>query len=473
MDELSYLPAVEVLRLFRERALSPVELLLALIARTEQVEGTINAFSERLFDEALVQAREASDRYAAKSEPVRPLEGLPVAIKDEEPIVRRPWTFGSLLYADQVATRTSPLVNRLLNAGAIVHARTTTPEFSCAAFTHSELWGTTRNPWNPEFSPGGSSGGSAASVAAGTAPVATGSDIAGSIRLPAAFCGLVGFKPPYGRVPQCPPYNLDHYCQCGPIARTVRDCALIENVIAGWHPLDIASLPHTPDLDPVPGSLAGLRLAVSLDLGAYRVDPDVAASTHAAVGVLHDLGADVDEVTLGWSLEDIRSASLAHFACGFGADIAALTEQANGRMTPYALEFARRTTTSTMTYVSGLELEGAIYEPLAQVLSRYDALVCPTSGTIGLTAGEDYLGHSLEICGIPLDWYFDAFMTLPFNICSRCPVLSLPAPTARNGLPTGIQVVGRPYEDHVVFRVGAAYEAARPMFESATTRPDI
>jgi len=138
----------------------------------------------------------------------------------------------SLLTEGYVADETHPVAERVYAAGAIVHARATTPEFSCAAFTHSKLWGITRNPWNPEYTPGGSSGGSGAALAAGTAYLASGSDIGGSIRIPSSFCGTTGFKPPYGRVPEEPPFNLDHYCHVGPMGRSVADVALLENVTA-------------------------------------------------------------------------------------------------------------------------------------------------------------------------------------------------------------------------------------------------
>jgi len=178
VNELSSVAAVDALRAFRERSLSPVELLEAVIARAEAVEPTLNAFSETRFDEALVQAKEAEARYQ-KGGRVRPLEGLPVALKDEAEVKGWKATFGSLAFRDQIADHTAPVAWRILRSGAIVHARTTTPEFSCAPYTHSRLWGVTRNPWNPEFAVGGSSGGSGAALAAGTAALASGSDIGG------------------------------------------------------------------------------------------------------------------------------------------------------------------------------------------------------------------------------------------------------------------------------------------------------
>ena len=234
--DLAYLSATEALARFRDRSLSPVELTEALVARAAEVEPTVNALCITYFDQALEQAREAEKRYVGTGDAPRPLEGICVGIKEEMPIAGQPCSMGSLRYKDNVADYTDPVGQRLIDAGAIVHARTTAPEFSCAAFTHSRLWGVTRNPWNPEFGVGGSSGGTGAALASGTSTLASGSDIGGSIRIPASLNGVVGFKPPYGRVPQTPPFNLDHYCHSGPLARTVADTALFENMIAGPHP---------------------------------------------------------------------------------------------------------------------------------------------------------------------------------------------------------------------------------------------
>ena len=193
MTELCYLSATDALRLFRSGELSPVELAEAVIARAEAVEPAVNAFAATFYAQALDQARAAEARYAGREEPPRPLEGLLVAVKEEAPIAGQLNTLGSLPLRDVVADQTAVFVQRILDAGGIVHARTTTPEFSCAPVTWTKLWGVTRNPWNTAFSPGGSSGGSGASLAAGSTTLATGSDIGGSIRIPASFCGVVGF----------------------------------------------------------------------------------------------------------------------------------------------------------------------------------------------------------------------------------------------------------------------------------------
>ena len=192
MTDLHYLTATEALRLFRSRELSPAELMAAVIARAEAVEPAINAFAETRYEQAMDQAREAEARYAGQGPEPGPLEGLPVAVKEEAPIEGQRHTLGSVPLREVVADHTAVFVQRIIDAGGIVHARSTTPEFSCAPFTWTKLWGVTRNPWNTAYSPGGSSGGSAATLVAGSATLATGSDIGGSIRIPASFCGVIG-----------------------------------------------------------------------------------------------------------------------------------------------------------------------------------------------------------------------------------------------------------------------------------------
>ena len=240
LDDLCYLTAEDALGLFRARTLSPVELMAAVLDRAEAVEPVVNALPLRYPEEAMAAARVAEARYSAGE--ARALEGLPVAIKDSTELAGQPTSLGSLITPVEPAIRSSIMNQRILDAGGIPHARSATPEFSSAHVCWSRKWGVTRNPWNPDYTPGGSSGGAAASLAAGTAMLATGSDIAGSIRLPAACCGVVGLKPAHGRVPIEPPFNMDPYCHEGPMARSVGDLALFQNVIAGPDPRDPRSL---------------------------------------------------------------------------------------------------------------------------------------------------------------------------------------------------------------------------------------
>jgi Asp-tRNA(Asn)/Glu-tRNA(Gln) amidotransferase A subunit family amidase len=475
MSDLHYLPAAEALRMFRSRELSPVELLASVIDRAEEVEPAVNALCHRFFEQATEQAREAEARYMGRGPSPRPLEGIPTAVKEEEEVAGQPWTQGSLIYKDAVAETSSCFAQRIVDSGAIIHARTTAPEFSCAGFTHSRLWGVTRNPWNPGYGVGGSSGGSGAALASGTAALASGSDIGGSIRIPAAYNGVVGFKPPYGRVPQVAPFNLDVYCHCGPLARTVADCALFENVLAGPHAHDHVSL--RPKLE-IPAALepaAGLRVAVSTDLGDHPVDPDVAAATLAAAAALREAGVQVDEVDLHLPSAKVHRAAELHFALGFAAWINETAARHRDLMTAYALDFARWTGEHAHpgAMLEELEIEAELYPPLGELLLRYDALICPTCGSRGLVAGDDYVDHGLEVGGRMVEHYFESMLTPAFNILSRCPVLVVPGGLADNGIPVGIQIVGRTYDDVTPFRIGAALEQVRPWMDTAERRPRL
>jgi len=473
VSDLHYLPATEALRLFRTRELSPVELVTAVIERAGAVEPVVNAFAETFFDQALEAARAAEARYAGKGAPPRPLDGLPVAVKEEAEIAGQRNTLGSLPLRDVVAENTAVFVQRIIDAGGIVHARTTTPEFSCAPVTWSRLWGVTRNPWNTDYSPGGSSGGSAAALAAGTATLATGSDIGGSIRIPASFCGVVGFKPPYGRVPEMAVFNLDHYCHEGPLARTVADCALLENVIAGPHPSDVASV--RPKLE-IPGELApvaGMRIALSADLGCYRVAPDVAANTRAAADRLREAGAVVEEVALPWDLAALKHAARIHFGMVFGPSIKEIYAKHADELTSYARSFmAESDQISKDDFVAGLALEGEIYAPLGYLLEEFDALVCPTFAVPALPARYDP-GEPVAVNGRASEDWMDVLMTVPFNIASRCPVLSVPSGLSHDGVPTGLSIVGKTYDDVSVFRVAAAHEQQMPWLDTPHRRPGL
>ncbi len=474
--DLCYMPATQALALFRARKLSPVELMQAVVARAGKVNRKVNAFTFTHFDEALDGARKAEAKYAKTVGRLGALEGLPIAVKDESWIKGKPTSYGSLIYKDFVPDVTSPNNERILKAGGIVHARTATPEFSCSSATHTRLWGVTRNPWNPKFTPGGSSGGSAASLASGTAPLATGSDIGGSIRIPASCAGVVGYKPPYGRNPDDAPFNLDPYCHTGPLARTVADAILLQNVMCGPSPADIASLRPKLRLPTQYKPIKGWRIAYSIDLGFYNVDKEVVANTRAALDVFRSLGATVEEVDLGWSI-DLLKAGVDHLNHLFGNLMAGYARKHRKLMTPYAVAFAKDGAKSTAAkFLNAMEVAARMYATLGPVLEKYDVLICPTTALPAVRADFDPTLHDVRINGKTLDvWPILAWcMTVPFNTMSRCPVLSVPSGRARNGVPTGIQIVGRTYCDADVFRAGMAYETAvGGWYGDPTRRPGI
>ena len=444
--ELHYLSATEALLLFRSRQLSPVELAHALIARAELVEPEVNAFAERLFDEALAAAGEAEARYARGR--ARPLDGLLVVAKEEQALAGHDVTDGTLLRAPARADETSELLDRVETAGGIVHARSTTSEFCCVPLSHTLRWGITRNPWNLDAGAGGSSTGSAASLAAGTATLATGSDIGGSLRVPASFNGVVSFKPPHGRNPVPPALRDDTYYHSGPMARTVADCALLQNVMA-------AATPLPEELDP-----RGLRVAFCPAPGDFPVDPEVGANTRAAALAMRGDGVVVEEVDLDWRLAEVNRAYRVHSPAAAAGDIIALAERHPDMITPYALAFARASLESERQVRPEERdaLEARLAGRLDALFDHFDVLVVPTVGATALAAGEDYVDTRLVVDGVELEHFTDAALTELFNIASHHPVLAVPSGCAGNGIPTGVQVVARADDDLTAFRVAAGIE---------------
>jgi Asp-tRNA(Asn)/Glu-tRNA(Gln) amidotransferase A subunit family amidase len=448
-EDLCYLSACEAIERFTAKTLSPVELLRALIERAEKVDPLVNAFTYDRFEVAIEQAEQAEATYARGSGAPGKLTGIPVALKNEASMKGEPTTQGSLLLEDSVDETTDPMVERLLDAGAIIHARSNVPEFSCAGFTHTRRHGTTRNPWNLECTPGGSSGGSGASLAAGTSTLATGSDIGGSIRIPASFCGVVGLKPSYGRVPEAEAYYaLDTYNHNGPLARTVADCALLFDTMVGPHPSDLATLRPKLEVPTRFEDIRGWKIALSCDLDCFEVDDDVRHNTARVAEALRALGAQVDEVTLGWDAS-IADTARAHLGFLMGSQLAESLDAGRELMNSYTIEFAELGQRATaQEFRRSIVAQGEMYAPLGELLIRYDALICPSMARAFWPA-EGYE---------TLDALIEDAMTWPFNILSRCPVLSVPSGFASNGVPTGVQIVGRTYDDLAVLRIGANLE---------------
>jgi Asp-tRNA(Asn)/Glu-tRNA(Gln) amidotransferase A subunit family amidase len=275
----------------------------------------------------------------------------------------------------------------------------------------------------------------------------------------------VTFKAPHGRVPSYPPFNLDRYCHDGAMARTVADCALFHNAIAGPHPLDVTSLRPKLRIPADLGDIEGLRVALSVDLGSWDVDEEVEGNTRAAAQALREAGATVEEVELPWSLGLLMSAARRHYAAMFGAYIAEVCDAAPDLVNDYSMAWAddvRTLMSEKGSFLRGLELEGELWMPLGQLFETHDALICPTWAVTGIPAGDSFIGQVFEDGG-PNDRQFLCYMTTPFNLFAMCPVLAVPSGiAASNGVPTGIQIVGRTYDDVTPFRLGAALERVHP-----------
>lgn len=461
MTEIVHLSALQARRLFQTGELSPVELMAAVIERAAKAEPVINAFCEQLFDQALEQAGQAEARY--RDGTARPLEGIPVAAKEKHAIAGRTLTEGSLALDGTIATESHPVIERIQAAGGIIHARTTTPEFSIATYTHSRIWGVTRNPWNPDFTPGGSSGGSGASLAAGTSLLATGSDIGGSTRIPAAFNGVVGYKAPYGRIPGVAPMAADHYRGDGPMARTVADTIALANVMIGPDPRDHASLRPKLELPFSHEPVAGMRIALCIRLGDYEVHPEMEANTRAVAAALTLAGAVVEEIELPWTRWDVLLCMGAHFPALFGALVEEITADRRELVSSYTADYLDTLSRAReqITYFQGLRVETRLQRQLAEAMAGFDALLAPTTSIPGWHAGDD-LKDSLVVNGVDYGSPLWGGMTMPFNISNRCPVLNVPSGMSSWGVPTGVQIVGHTYDDATVFRIGSAIEELRP-----------
>ncbi|MFN4143217.1 amidase [Aestuariivirga sp.] len=461
-DDVCYLSATEALKLFKKRKLSPVELLQSLITRAERVNPKVNCFADRYFEEALARARAAESRYMKRGARTRPLEGIPLAVKDVQRVAGKRTTQGSLIFKDWVDEHSDPMIERLEKAGANIFARTTTPEFCLSGITASRIWGVTRNPWNTVWGPGGSSGGSGAALAAGLTTLATGTDIGGSIRIPAAACGIVGFKPPHGRNPDGPPANFDRFNHCGPMTRSVADAALMQNITSGPHPLDHDSIRQKVRLPTEPAAIRGMKIAYSVDFGYVPVEDEVRRNMMAALDVFRKLGAEVEEVDLGWTGDVERNGMHWYNTMHFGRMTVWQQKQNADLMTDYALKFAdiAKSSSNIDDVHKSWEQAHRMYQTLGPVLAGHDVFICPTNNAPAVRADHDPYDPNFTVAGRKVDPEYGWVMTHQFNMLHNCPVLSVPTGHAATAVPTAIQIVGRTWDDARVFRAALAYEKA-------------
>lgn len=429
--------ASEQLKRFAARDLSPVEVLEAQIERASEVEPRINAFASTHFEDALAAAR-ASERRWASGE-ARRLEGLTVAVKEEHDVAGWPLTYGSLAHAGRIARTTHPAVSRLVDAGAVLHAQTTTPELWLTFTTWSKLWGTTRHPVEVSCSPGGSSGGSAAALSAGTTTLATGSDMAGSIRVPAALCGLYGYAPAFGAVPSAPEDEGLVFASDGPMATTLADVLLAYEVMSG------RSIERSD-------SVEGWRVAVSMDLSPLA--PEVRANTRRFLDDLARAGVEVEEADLGWDGQEIADvlwdallvAGIGGYvdeAVATGAELSSYVAVfAERERPPDALERANGLGARLRADLDGLFAAGA------------RALICPAVTTTEVPADLDPFGPPMIVDGRQVSAEHGWTLTSAFNLVPDLGVLSVPTGSGHNGVGTGIQIVGA--DEGVAFSLGDA-----------------
>jgi Asp-tRNA(Asn)/Glu-tRNA(Gln) amidotransferase A subunit family amidase len=466
-DDLCYMAAVDLAAAIRERRLSPVELIEALLDRIDRINPRINAYCTLAADRARVDAQRAEEAVMAGG-PLGPLHGVPISIKDLTLTAGIRTTMGSKAFEDYVPTEDALIVERSRRAGAVVVGKTNTPEFGCKGVTDNAIFGHTRNPWDPSRVAGGSSGGAGAAVAAGISPLAEGSDLGGSIRTPASVCGIVGLKPSLGRVARYPaPNGWTALSVNGPMTRTVGDAALLLSVFAGPDERDPQSLPDTGEdfARAVDGGVSGLRVAWSADLGYAEVDPEVRHIAQAAVKTFADLGCEVEEADPGF--EDPRPL-LIELTAPYRAAIMEPHLAWRDLMDPVLV--SRLDTASSMSavdYEKATHARTAMTRLVAGFFERHDLLVTPTTPAAAFPLGRDFPdeidGHKLEGS---LDW---APFTVPFNVTGQ-PAISVPCGHTSEGLPVGLQIVGRRFADGLVLRAAAAFEAAAPW---ADRRPPL
>ena len=458
MSDIAFLPATKLLKMYRERELSPVEATEAALRRIEQYNPRVNAYRLVEAEHALDQARESEERYRTGKARGR-LDGVPASIKDL--LLTRGWPTlrGSrLIDPDQEWSQDAPVVARLREHGAVLLGKTTTPEYGWKGVTDSPLTGLTGNPWDPTRTAGGSSGGSAAAVALGMGPLSVGTDGGGSIRIPAAFCGIVGLKPTYGRVPLWPASPFGTLSHAGPIVSTVADAALMLNALAEPDVRDWTSLPpeDVDYVDALEGGVEGLRVAFSPDLGYVNVEPEVQESVRAAVRVFEDLGAKVEQTDPGF--QDPLEIFNVHWYAGAANALRAYSEKQREMMDPGLIEIANEGAEySLLEYLGAVGRRSELAIHMGRFHAEYDLLLTPAVPIPAFEAGREVPAGSSE-----RRWTSWTPFTYPFNLTQQ-PAACVPCGFTSAGLPVGLQIVGAKYEDALVLRAAHAYQTANPL----------
>jgi len=463
MADLTQCTATQLLDLYRSGQASPVEATQAVLQRIARLNPLLNAFC--LIDEAaaMASAHLSEARWQAhrrSGDGVLPLDGVPLSIKDL--ILTRGWPTlrgSKTVNPDQPWEVDAPVTARLRESGAVLLGKTTTPEFGCKGETNSLLTGISRNPWNPARTPGGSSGGASAAVSAGLGPLAIGTDGAGSVRIPAAFCGNVGLKPSFGRVPAYPLSPFGSVAHLGPHAMTVEDMALLMNTIALPDARDWTSLPFdgVDYLAGLKGGVKGLRVAYSPTLGyAKNIDPEIAAATAQAAKHLQDLGAVVEQVDpLSEDPLDITTGLWFAGAYQVWRSLSPAQQALTDPDFKAQAELGAQLDTNAIHALN--QRRGVLGSHLRQFMQRFDLILTPSTAVTAFKALP--AGHSPMDAQAMLGW---TPFSYPFNL-SQQPAISLPCGLSSLGLPMGVQLVGPMFGDARVLQAAQALQACYPM----------
>jgi amidase len=460
--ELAFLSAVEQARLVRSGEVSSVELVRAYLERIGRIDGALGAFVTVRPEEALAEAA-AIDAAASDA----PFRGVPIAVKDLAATAGIRTTYSSHAYANYVPDFDTAVVRRLREAGFVFLGKTNTPEFGTTAFTESALNGATRNPWDPRLTPGGSSGGAAAALAAGLTPIAHGSDGGGSIRIPASCCGVFGLKPSRGRVSSAPFTSLEGLATAGPISRTVEDAAALLDVLEGYEPGDPwwAPPPERPFAEAIHELPDRLRIAVTTTPPITTpVDPVCVSAVHDAAGLLTELGHDVVEATPAWHEPDLFHTFLEVWQVA-----PALYPVGDpSLMTPLNRELAESAHMgSAADYARAVARLGALARRTVAFWSEHDVVLTPTLALPPVPIGwQDRVEGAIE--QLLRSTAFTPFTAIA-NL-TGLPAISIPLHWSSHNLPIGVQAIGPPAGDALLLRLAAQLETARPW---ADRRPQI
>ena len=456
--ELCFLTAIELTQRIRARSISCVEVMEAHLRQIERVNPQVNAIVTLAPEQALARAR-AADAALRRSDAVGPLHGLPVAHKDLVQTKGMRTTFGSPIYADFVPDVDDLIVTRIRNAGAILIGKTNTPEFGAGSQTFNPVFGATRNPYDLSKTCGGSSGGAAVALACGMIPIADGSDTGGSLRNPASFCNVVGFRPSPGRVPSCSDRAAWQTLSVpGPMARTVADAALLLSAMAGPHPCSPIALqkPGAHFRQPLDRDFHGVRVAWSRTASGLPIDPEVTAVLEQARPVLEAIGCIVEETEPDFTGAD--EAFKVWRAWGYEQKLGELADTHRDRLKETILWEIERGRALTGPQIGRAErLRTALYHRMRRFMQTYEFLALPVVQVSPFPIEQPYV---TEINGIPMETYIDWMRSCYYVSVIGFPAISVPAGFTRDGLPVGLQLVGRHHNDFGVLQLAHAFEQA-------------
>jgi aspartyl-tRNA(Asn)/glutamyl-tRNA(Gln) amidotransferase subunit A len=451
--EFDFMSAVDMKRHIARKEISPVELAKRALAAAEETQSTLNAFSTLMPEAALAAAKSAEDAVM-RGQPLGLLHGIPVSVKDLIAVAGVTYASGSKTMASNIAASDAPSVERLKQAGAVIIGKTTTSEFGCKPVGDNLLTGITRNAWNTEKTPGGSSAGAAASVAAGITPFALGTDGGGSIRIPCSLSGLAGIKGHFGRVPVWPASATPTLAHVGPIARSMQDAALLFSAIAGYDARDPFSVAGpVPDvMGGAQASVKGLRIAYSPTFGYAKPDPSVVKVVEEAVRKLETLGCDVEQVDRIFDRDPIDLWT-AEFYAGVGIKLRHFVENQRDMLDPAVADVLERALSQDMrSYYTKVFERYAFRDQVRTFFEQYDVLVSPVVPVSSLDVGVNIPAHLSDRNLVSWVYY-----TYPFNLTGQ-PAGTACAGVAADGMPVGLHIVGRALGEYDVVRLGAAYE---------------